>query len=227
MKRLCCPAAALLVSMVLREVQCYSCNRRRAFAIVCSTCTVPFVAHAEEPIADPDVQLLTEATEVLSSLLENWDKATIDCTYADVPRELLETKNKEKLLEKASEFALFDKSTSVVSCRKTNKIVRDYIGVTGKGPLVGAEKKLLRKNVVQKVDPDSLDDYFAAAESFSQDLSRANSFSYQAGSDFDSINTFAKEEIPERSSNSNLEQARRAIVNANDSLKKALSYVNS
>ena len=115
----------------------------------------------------------------------------------------------------------------MVSCRKTNKIVRDYIGVTGKGPLVGVEKRLLRKNVVERVDPDSLDDYFAAAESFSQELSRSNSFSYSAGSDFDSINTFAKEEIPESSSNSNLEQARRAIANANDSLKKALSYVNS
>ena len=96
-----CPTAALLAPIFLREVQCYSCNRR-AFAIVCSTCTVPFVANAKEPAPDPDVQLLTEATEVLSSLLENWDKATIDCTYADVPRELLETKNKEKLLEKVS-----------------------------------------------------------------------------------------------------------------------------
>ena len=60
----------------------------------------------------------------------------------------------------ASEFALFDKSTSVVSCKKTNRIVREYIGATGKGPLVGAEKRLLRKNVVEKVDPDNLDDYF-------------------------------------------------------------------
>lgn len=35
-----------------------------------------------------------------------------------------EAKNKEKLLKKASEFALFDKSTSVVSCKRTNRIVR-------------------------------------------------------------------------------------------------------
>lgn len=61
----------------------------------------------------------------------------------------------------ASEFALFDKSTSVVSCKRTNRIVRDYIGATGKGPLVGAEKRLLRKAVVERVDPESLDDYFS------------------------------------------------------------------
>ena len=60
----------------------------------------------------------------------------------------------------ASEFALFDKSVSVVSCKKTNRIVRDYIGATGKGPLVGADKRLLRKNVVETLDPDNLDDYF-------------------------------------------------------------------
>jgi hypothetical protein len=46
------------------------------------------------------VPILKESTEALSSLLENWQKATIDCTYADVPRELLEAKNKDKLLEK-------------------------------------------------------------------------------------------------------------------------------
>jgi hypothetical protein len=61
-------------------------------------------------VTDSDVPILNEATDALSSLLENWNKATIDCTYADVPRELLEAKNKEKLLEKASEFALFYKS---------------------------------------------------------------------------------------------------------------------
>ena len=110
---------------------------------------------------ESDIATIQEATQALTNLLENWDRATIDCTYADVPRDLLEAKNKEKLLEKASEFALFDKSTSVVSCKKTNRIVRDYIGATGKGPLVGLEKKILRKGVVERVDPDLLDDYFS------------------------------------------------------------------
>ena len=73
----------------------------RTAAITFATVSPPLVVSAEEqPIGD--VQLLNEATEVLDSLLDNWNKATIDCNYADVPRELLETKNKEQLLEKAS-----------------------------------------------------------------------------------------------------------------------------
>ena len=171
-------------------------SRRKAFSILCSpaitSCAFAPIAYAakdDTTIIDADVSLLREATEVLDSLLDNWEKATVDCTYADVPRELLEAKNKEKLLEKvsineqvlkevsfatfsyqhklssmfmqASEFALFDKSASVVSCKKTNRIVRDYIGATGKGPLVGAEKRLLKSNVVDTVDPDNLDEYFS------------------------------------------------------------------
>eukprot|EP00804_Cyclotella_cryptica_P029710 CCRYP_015193-RB/>CCRYP_015193-RB protein AED:0.03 eAED:0.03 QI:196/1/1/1/0/0/2/826/233 len=145
-------------------------SRRKALESLASSATTVAItltcsariAHAKEaPATQSDVTILQEATEALSSLLGNWERATIDCTYADVPRELLEAKNKEKLLEKASEFALFDKSTSVVSCKRTNRIVRDYIGATGKGPLVGAEKRLLKKNVVEKVDPDSVDEYFS------------------------------------------------------------------
>lgn len=181
--------------------------------------------------SDSDILQIKEAIKALSSLIDNWTKATTECIYADVPRELLESKNKDQLLEKASEFALFDKSTSVVSCKRTNRIVRDYIGATGKGPLVGIEKRLLRNTVVDRVD-DSLDEYFSAVESFSQSLSRATSLSYTAGmADFDSVNNFAKDESDigggrSGSGESNLEQARRAIVDANDSLKKALSLIS-
>jgi len=211
-------------------------TRRRALAtiyspIIVSTAVafsvpVPSVAITKaQSTAGADVPILKEATEALSSLLDNWQKATTDCTYADVPRELLETKNKEKLLEKASEFALFDKSTSVVSCKRINRVVRDYIGATGKGPLVGAEKRLLRKNVVEEVEPDSLDEYFSAVELFSQSISRATSLSYTAGTaDFDSMNNFAKGEENGDGSD-NLEQAREAIQEANISLKKAVSFL--
>ena len=206
-------------------------SRRRALAKAFSTAgtvatmmNCPPAAQAKEASQQSDLSILKEATEALSSLLENWERATIDCTYADVPRDLLEAKNKEKLLEKASEFALFDKSTSVVSCKKTNRIVRDYIGATGKGPCVGIEKRLLKKNVVDSVDPENLDEYFASVESFSQALSRATSLSYTAGvSDFDSVNNFAKDDST-LNDGSNLEQARKAIEEANLCLKKAISF---
>lgn len=103
------------------------------------------------------LESIKESQDTLDKLLSNWKRATIDCTFADVPRELLETKNKELLLEKASTFALFDKSVSVETCKTNNRIVRDYLGVTGKGPLVGIDKKL--KQGLDFISPDDLDDY--------------------------------------------------------------------
>jgi hypothetical protein len=115
--------------------------------------TAKEVATATNPLPE-----LVEAQTTLGKLLDNWKRATIDCTFADVPRELLEQKNKELLLEKASTFALFDKSVSVETCKTTNRIVRDYLGVTGKGPMAGIEKKLKRGlNYLQ--DVDDLDRY--------------------------------------------------------------------
>ena len=79
---------------------------------------------------------LMEAQTALNTLIENYQRATIDCTFADVPRDLLETKNKELLLEKASTNALFDKSASVETCKTTNRIVRSYLGLTGIGTIL-------------------------------------------------------------------------------------------
>jgi len=154
--------------------------------------------------------------------VENWDTATLQCNYADVPRELLETKNKEKLLEKASEFALFDKSTSVTSCKRSNRVVRDYIGVTGKGPLAGIEKKLVANALVDMVDdPDA---YFSALESFSTSMSRAASLSYIAGTaDFDSVNNF--EQGKDSAESSNLQQCKEAIYAANKYLEEMISLL--
>lgn len=181
------------------------------------------------PTVEEEIESLQNAYTALTSLLNNWDKATIDCTYADVPRELLEQRNKAELLEKASTFALFDKSTSVVSCRKNNKIVRDYLGVTGKGPMVGIEKRLLKRNLVNEVDPDNLETYFDYSEKFSQALSKASSLSYMAGvADFDSVNNFAKgseSDVNNGDGNSNLDQTKQAIGDIQASLGKILSLV--
>ena len=111
--RIWCLAAAL------SRVTCYSPSarsrhrqrpsRREAlvalFAPVASGAAAatgrPCAARAQST-TDASVSTLQEATGALSSLLENWEKATVDCTYADVPRELLEAKNKERLLEKVT-----------------------------------------------------------------------------------------------------------------------------
>jgi len=168
---------------------------------------------------------LIEARDTLDTLVQNYQRATIDCTYADVPRELLETKNKELLLEKASTFALFDKSVSVETCKTTNRIVRDYLGVTGKGPLVGIEKQI--KRGIDFIDPDDLGDYISELESFSQAYSKASSLSYTAGvADFDAVNNFSKDEAKEaRNENSNLEQTKRAIEECKVYLDRIVSMI--
>lgn len=189
---------------------------------------VPLPALAAENYAGDDLTAIMDCAEVLTTLLEKWERATVTCIYADVPRELLEAKNKDELLEKASTFALFDKSASVVSCKRTNRIVRDYIGVTGKGPLVGVEKRMLKSKVVQMLDPDLLDDYFGAVESFSQSISKASSLSYTAGvADLDSVNNFSKDDIDITGDKSNLDQTRNAISEAKVSIDKIVNILKS
>ena len=117
-------------------------------------------------------------------------------------------------------------SFTVVSCRKNVRIVRDYIGATGKGPLVGAEKRFLKRAVADRVDPDSLDNYYGEVETFSQAIAKASSLSYTAGmSDLDSINTFSKGEEAALGDSSSLEQARKAIVEAKQAMDNAITIL--
>ena len=104
--------------------------------VICASFVVsinPGISDAKTSTVTNPINNLIEAQETLDTLLTNYKRATVDCTFADVPRELLETKNKEILLEKAATNALFDKSASIETCKTTNRIVRDYLGVTGKG----------------------------------------------------------------------------------------------
>ena len=168
------------------------------------------------------VEALDDASDTLHTLLDNWENAVVDCTFADVPRELLETKNKEQLLEKAKVSALFDKSASVVSCKTTNRKVRDYIGATGKGPVVGLPKKM-RASLDSLKDPDSLDDFVQLSELVEQDLSRAGSLSYTSGvADFYALNNFdpSEQDAVIKAPNSNLAQARVAIQSAVENLDR-------
>lgn len=134
--------------------------------------------------------------------------------------------------------------------------MRDYIGVTGKGPLVGLEKRLLGRGVggvVERVDPDLLDEYYSEVDSFSRAISRAASLSYTAGmADLNSVNNFAKEEEPSTTTtttttttattsattatttpavqspeDSNLEQARSAVIDAKGSIDRILKLLSS
>eukprot|EP00527_Entomoneis_sp_CCMP2396_P000493 CAMPEP_0198147438 /NCGR_PEP_ID=MMETSP1443-20131203/35677_1 /TAXON_ID=186043 /ORGANISM="Entomoneis sp., Strain CCMP2396" /LENGTH=240 /DNA_ID=CAMNT_0043811777 /DNA_START=383 /DNA_END=1105 /DNA_ORIENTATION=+ len=188
-----------------------------------ATNIITAVSGSEKAVDD-----LQAAKTTLDALLQNWEKAVIDCTYADVPRELLEQRNKALLLEKAATSALFDKSASVTSCKTNNRIVRDYIGATGKGPVVGLEKKL--KSALEFVDPDDLDEYVQNMELVEQALAKSKSLSYTAGkADFSAVNNFAESEtqLVLLAPDSNLEQSRQSIVSVVQGLEIALKLLST
>lgn len=174
---------------------------------------------ASSPSQSASVQI-QESIDALQALVDNWSTAVVDCTYADVPRELLETKNKAELLEKAKTSALFDKSASVVSCKTSNRIVRDYLGSTGKGPLVALDKALRRG--LDQLDGDAVEEYLQLVEQVQSDLSRADSLSYAAGvSDLSAINNFDRGgEDAVLNSNSSLQEAKGAIQAAVSGLNR-------
>lgn len=175
---------------------------------------------------DDIVAPIRAATKTLETLLDNWEKAVVDCNYADVPRELLDVKNKEELLEKASTFALFDKSVAVVTCKTSNKNIRDYLGRTGIGPVVGLDK-MLRKALDIIDDPDDLDTFVQATESIQQALSRADSYSYTAGGDYSALNNFErKDQAKILDSNTNLKQVQQSIQLAVENLNLVLGILD-
>ena len=222
---------ALLMFFLLLVVLTDALSSRRAFlqqcAVMSSIAALPQQSLARNSFsadtADTLIPAIIEAQTTLHTLLNNWDRATVDCTFADVPRDLLEQKNKALLLEKASTFALFDKSVSVETCKTTNRIVRSYLGLTGVGPLVGIDK-VIRKALNLVVHVDMMDSYVEQTESFSESISKAASLSYAAGLDMDSVNNFAKGNV-DRNANSNLEQSRIAIEDATAALDKIVDML--
>ena len=171
---------------------------------------------------------IQDATDTLEKLLREWQRAVIDCTYADVPRELLEQKNKELLLEKAATNALFDKSASVVSCKTVVSTVRDYLGRTGIGPVVELDKSLkialARLLEEDTMEMEQIETIVQTVEDAQRELTRADSLSYSARRDFSSMNNFdpALSSKILADSGSNLQQCKAAIQAAVDKLQIVL-----
>ena len=86
------------------------CSRRGALCGAAAALSLPASVRAAQPSAGAGAGAaaadlsarLNAGIRAMDLLLRDWDELTIDCTYAEVPRALLETKNKELLLEKAS-----------------------------------------------------------------------------------------------------------------------------
>jgi len=166
---------------------------------------------------------LQSGLDGLDYLIENWEEETTECIYADVPRELLETKNKEALLKAATKFALYDKSDSTVSCKRTAKPIRKYLGLTSSDTPLYKIDFLLQK-ASSRVDPDMLDDYISATEVWSQLISSADSQAYVSSKgDYASFGEVKKGDDDE---GSYLGQARKDIIQARAVLKTLIDALS-
>jgi hypothetical protein len=171
-------------------------------ATASSSTTVVVATGASRPLSSEsrtwsEIQSsIAQAKDTLTSLVQNWPRAVIDCTYADVPRDLLQQSNKALLLEKASTFALFDKSVSVVSCKTVVGTVRDYLGRTGIGPVASLEATLQAAvyklvNTDNDLSVDQVEQVLQTVENVERALVRADSLSYAARRDYTALNNFA------------------------------------
>ncbi|GMH95166.1 hypothetical protein TrVE_jg10359 [Triparma verrucosa] len=171
-------------------VKASHCLTRRIALIRGTSATVaaltlePLPSFAAGTPTSEAAETLVASRQALSSLLQNWDKATIDCSVADVSRDLLEQKNKEELLEKAKTFALFDKDAAVMSCKEDNKKVRGFIT---RLKSLDKEFKACRDLVEEK--GGDLDAYFEYVDKYSVAMSAANTASYSMSMDFASVNS--------------------------------------
>lgn len=77
------------------------CSRRAALYGASAALSLPESVRAGSPSGADVSARLDAGVRAMDVLLRDWDELTIDCTYAEVPKTLLETKNKELLLEKA------------------------------------------------------------------------------------------------------------------------------
>ena len=211
-----------------------------ALALVSVVASLPksAYAHSSRTLATADDASWTSirapiqaSLDTLVTLTQNWERAVIDCTYADVPRDLLATENKALLLEKASVNALFDKSAAVISCKTVVTTVRDYLGRTGIGPLAHLNQDLrVAFDTVLDADVMNLEDLDALRQSMEdvqEYLARADGLSYAARKEATAVNNFdpslAQQVLADP--NSQLTQCRRVIESAIASLQRILQLL--
>uniref|UniRef100_A0A7S2V048 Uncharacterized protein n=1 Tax=Fibrocapsa japonica TaxID=94617 RepID=A0A7S2V048_9STRA len=126
-------------------------------------------------------------------------------------------------MEAAKTWALFNKTaTQVVTCKKTAKNIRQYLGLSGADtPLYKAD--LLMQKATYRVDPEDLDAYITATEEWSRLISSADSSAYISSvGDYSSFGQFQEGEVDDTSY---LENARRDIIYARNALKEICSLL--
>lgn len=173
---------------------------------------------------------LKQGYKEVTYLINNWDEKTTYCNFGDFKRDLLKKENKEKLLIAAAETGIldYDKSaTMVMMCKKDPMMVRALLGLTNDNKsLIKAEDFMRKPTTVSKVDPDFIEEYFAAVDSFSQAISEIDSLTYEARFDFGSVENSMIGQDNVASTNDYLQQSKLSTIHAKESLEKILTYLN-
>jgi len=196
-------------------------TRRLSLGLLAGSClsiAAPVLAVQGEAKPDRDLIKLQVGLKGLNKLLDNWEEETTLCNYAEVTRELLQQKNKDKLLEAAKTNALFNKDVSmVVKCKRNPAPIREVMGFEDvEHPLYRADKTIAKLR--KKADPDALEDFIEAEEAWNRVASSADSMSYGSSMRASALGEFKKGEA-EASDRSFLESERRELTKARDTLK--------
>jgi hypothetical protein len=178
------------------------------------------IAAAAIPSFSPRETILA-AVRVLQYLLDHWQETVVDCEYADVPRELLERRNKELLLEKAATNALFDKSVSVTSCKVDVTSLRQAL--RSNSPVAQLPDALIAVlPELNHIENDNDDRWLERIEDVQRDLIRIDGLAYAARRDYSALNNFDEAETTRLLDQQpgNLLECRRAIQTTVDKLRR-------
>jgi hypothetical protein len=190
---------------------------------------IPVANAKTQVVVDPsDIYRLKRGLKEIQYLLDNWDEKTTYCNFGEFKRELLDTKNKQVLLDSAAKLGLldYDKSATMnVKCRSDPEVVRAFLGLTQENLLLTRADDLMRKqSSINRVNEDNLEDYLAAIEDFSVAVSTVDVLGYTARTDFSSTETQSLEEVLS-SGNNKLKQSKDSVIKARDSLQKIIELL--
>jgi hypothetical protein len=211
----------LLESIVVTMIPAVlSCGPTSAVAAGASSSSTPSSSSSSSPR-----DTIVAAIRVLQYLLDHWQETVVDCEYADVPRELLERRNKELLLEKAATNALFDKSVSVTSCKIDVASLRQAL--RSNSPVAQLPDALISvlPDLNNIDNDDDNDKWLERIEDVQRDLIRIDGLAYAARRDYSALNNFDEAEATRllNQQPSNLLECRRTIQTTVDKLRRIVA----
>ena len=170
-----------------------------------------------------EVVRLRRGLALLEGVLSEWSALTIDCSYGEVRREILESQNKEALLAAASSTS--KAATTVTMCKTSGTKVRRALGTTADGTLSKMSALLTRPALLDTLRSDEDFEAFQyESERLQRALAEADAAAfYSATSDFSAQTTFKKGDTPSAPA---LEKSKDAVAEARDSLAALLRVVD-